>query len=67
MSDKNGSIKEEVVEGSFSVIREIIKRWWVIAIGIVVYLVYIGKLDMRLVNFAVDRFVQIATAVKGIF
>jgi hypothetical protein len=67
MSDKNGSIKEEVVEGSFTLLHKIIDKWWIFAIGIVIYLMYIGKLDTSTVDFVVERFVKLATAIKGLF
>lgn len=67
MSEKNGSIKEEVVEGSFTLLHKIVDKWWVGAIGVVIYLMYTGKLDTTTVDFVVERFVKLATAIKGLF
>lgn len=61
MSDNNGSIKEEVVEGTFN----ILKQWWVWLIVIVTAGIWTGKLNMTLINAISDKAVEIIKAIKG--
>lgn len=66
MAEKNGSIKEELVEGIFNLLNKLVEKWWIFAIGIIIYLLYIGKLDAGMVDFVTDRFVKLANAVGSL-
>lgn len=63
MSDKNGSIWEEVVDGIFAVLT----KWWFWVLLILFAGLWSGRLDVNLLNFITDKIVIIFNAAKGLF
>lgn len=66
MAEKNGSIKEEVVEGTFNLLGKLVDKWWIVAIAVFIYLLYIGKLDAGVIDYVIDKMGEIVPIVKGL-